>query len=128
MTEHLSRRAVLALGAALPVVGFAGLSRASAAAPHPLDAPPPGASAFSSIVPARLADTRPEQGVGGYTRIDANTIRVVVAGRNAAKNEQLPEELGAMVRMLDTIRKSPRPPKSPVEVACAGSRAPRCRP
>lgn len=39
--------------------------------------------------------------------------------QNAAKNEQLPEELGSMVRMLDTIRKSQRPPKSPVEVACA---------
>jgi intracellular multiplication protein IcmO len=39
--------------------------------------------------------------------------------QNAAMNEQLPEELGSMVRMLDTIRKSQRPPKSQVEVACA---------
>ncbi|NTF17519.1 TraM recognition domain-containing protein [Agrobacterium rubi] len=39
--------------------------------------------------------------------------------QNALKNEQLPDELGSVVRMLQTIRKAPRPPKTQVEVACA---------
>jgi Type IV secretory pathway, VirD4 components len=38
--------------------------------------------------------------------------------QNAVSNEQLPEELGTIVRMIDTIKKSNRA-KSPVEVACA---------
>jgi len=39
--------------------------------------------------------------------------------QNAAKNEQLPDELGSVVRMLEVVRKAPRPPKTQVEVACA---------
>jgi sortase (surface protein transpeptidase) len=45
-------------------------------------APPKGASAFQAVTPTRLADTRPgEQGSGGFTRVNANTIRVQVTGR-----------------------------------------------
>lgn len=44
--------------------------------------PPPGATAFFSVVPTRLAETRPDIGQFGFTRIDAQTIRVQVANRN----------------------------------------------
>lgn len=42
----------------------------------------PGSSAFTSVSPARLADTRAESGAFGFTRLDANTIRIQVAGRS----------------------------------------------
>lgn len=41
----------------------------------------PGSSAFTSVSPTRLADTRADQGATGFTRLDATTIRVQVAGR-----------------------------------------------
>ncbi len=41
----------------------------------------PGASAFTSVSPTRLADTRAGAGAFGFTRLDASTIRVQVAGR-----------------------------------------------
>lgn len=91
MNVDLSRRRVLALGA-LPVAGtlagsaFVGSSMVAATAPRPHpQAVTPGASAFVSVPPSRLADTRPE-GIGGYTRLDANTIRVVVGGRGSVPN------------------------------------------
>lgn len=42
---------------------------------------PAGASAYSPIAPTRIADTRPESGSFGYTRIGPTTIRVKVTGR-----------------------------------------------
>ncbi len=80
MNVDLSRRKVLALGVALPFTGALYSSSSAAAAPR-TEAVQPGATAFVSVPPSRLADTRPEEGVGGYTRIDANTIRVQIAGR-----------------------------------------------
>ncbi len=47
-----------------------------------LAAAPAGAAAFVSVAPTRLAETRPEIGQFGFTRIDAQTIRVQVADRN----------------------------------------------
>jgi LPXTG-site transpeptidase (sortase) family protein len=43
---------------------------------------PPGLTSYVSVTPQRLADTRPgEPTANGFTRINANTIRVQVAGR-----------------------------------------------
>jgi hypothetical protein len=42
---------------------------------------PAAASAYAPVSPARLADTRPESGAAGFTRISANIIRIQVAGR-----------------------------------------------
>ena len=81
MNVELSRRKMLALGVALPFVGALSSAKASAEHSRPQLAVPTGASAFVSVPPARLADTRPEQGVGGFFRLDANTIRVQIAGR-----------------------------------------------
>lgn len=81
MSTHISRRQLLAVAASIPVVGYL-TDAAAGAAPIPAAASlPPGASAFASVAPARLADTRPEQNVGGFERLDPNTIRVIVAGR-----------------------------------------------
>ena len=80
----VSRRTMLALGAAAPLATqFGPLDRVLAvAAPRPEAVSlPTGASAFVSVSPSRLADTRPERGVGGYTRIDDTRIRVQIAGR-----------------------------------------------
>ena len=46
----------------------------------------PGASYFTSLAPQRLCDTRARPGLPagyGYVRLDANTIRVTVAGNGA---------------------------------------------
>ena len=40
-----------------------------------------GSSAFQAVAPSRLADTRPEEGSFGYTRLSAQVVRVQVAGR-----------------------------------------------
>ena len=40
-----------------------------------------GSSRFVVVAPARLADTRPDQGAFGYTAISSNVVRVQVAGR-----------------------------------------------
>lgn len=40
----------------------------------------PGASAYVAVAPARLADTRPEEGAFGFTRVSGNVVRVKVAG------------------------------------------------
>ena len=40
-----------------------------------------GPAAFIAIAPTRLADTRPESGVGGYTQVSDRMVRVQVAGR-----------------------------------------------
>ena len=42
--------------------------------------PIPGASAYQAVAPHRLADTRPDQGAFGFTRISSSVIRVQVAG------------------------------------------------
>ncbi len=39
-----------------------------------------GASAYQAVAPHRLADTRPDQGAFGFTRISPSVIRVQVAG------------------------------------------------
>jgi LPXTG-site transpeptidase (sortase) family protein len=82
---HLSRRALafgLVLGAlapatpllttttalVAPVVADEGVSNA-------------GPSAYVPLTPVRLADTRPDSGVGGFTALDTRAVRVVVAGR-----------------------------------------------
>ena len=41
----------------------------------------PGSSAFQAVAPSRLADTRPEEGSFGYTRLSDQVVRVQVAGR-----------------------------------------------
>jgi hypothetical protein len=41
----------------------------------------PGASAYVAVAPARLADTRPEEGAFGFTRVSGNVVRVQVAGK-----------------------------------------------
>ena len=41
----------------------------------------PGSSAFQAVPPSRLADTRPEEGSFGYTRLSDQVVRVQVAGR-----------------------------------------------
>ncbi|HEY7628418.1 MAG TPA: sortase [Ilumatobacteraceae bacterium] len=41
----------------------------------------PGSSAYQAVAPFRLADTRPDQGAFGFTRLSANVIRVQVANR-----------------------------------------------
>ena len=53
-----------------------------ASSPLPPVPPPPGSSAFVSVAPSRLAETRVSIGAFGFSRIDANTIRVQIAGRN----------------------------------------------
>lgn len=40
-----------------------------------------GPSAFVAIAPTRLADTRPDSGVGGFTQVSDRLVRVQVAGR-----------------------------------------------
>lgn len=86
MTIEMSRRRVLAIGAAVPVGLQLGdwtlgdVALANAARPE-LAALPAGSSAFVAVTPSRLADTRPEKGVGGYTQVNPNTIRVKIAGR-----------------------------------------------
>ncbi len=41
----------------------------------------PGSSAYQAVAPFRLADTRPEEGAFGFTRISDSVIRVQVTGR-----------------------------------------------
>jgi hypothetical protein len=71
--------ALAALGAsALSVGGLSVLPTSSVGAAGAL---PPGASAYAPVSPARLADTRPEYGATGFTRVSPDIIRVQVAGR-----------------------------------------------
>ena len=75
---RLTRRSILAAGAAAPLLALFDRVGAVAAAP------PNGAAAFTPLAPARLADTRPAAQTGyepfGFGRLDARTIRVQVAG------------------------------------------------
>jgi hypothetical protein len=48
---------------------------------------PAGASAYRAVSPSRLADTRPEAGGLGFTRLSPNTIRVAVAGRGGVPSD-----------------------------------------
>jgi hypothetical protein len=85
---RISRRAVLAAGAATPLMVQLGSSERVLAGPRPQAAPlPAGASKFVSVPPSRLADTRPDRSVGGYTRIDATRIRVQIAGRGGVPSD-----------------------------------------
>lgn len=45
-----------------------------------VEAAVPGSSAYQAVAPARLADTRPEEGAFGFTRLSASVVRVQVAG------------------------------------------------
>lgn len=76
--SRLTRRSLLAAGAAVPLLAVAGRAGIASAAP------PPGASWFQALPPVRLADTRSAAEIGrepfGFTRFDARTIRVPVAG------------------------------------------------
>lgn len=58
---------VPSLGATAPTVEAAGFIN--------------GSSAYTAVAPSRLADTRPEEGAFGFTRISNNVVRVQVAGR-----------------------------------------------
>ena len=86
MTIELSRRRVLAIGAAVPVGlqmgewALGDVAHADAARPE-LATLPSGASSFVAVSPSRLADTRGDSGVGGFTRLTPNSIRVKIAGR-----------------------------------------------
>ncbi len=77
----MSRRRLLSLAAVVPFVGSFAKSPVAHALADVVSLPA-GASSFASVTPSRLADTRPDQGVGGYIRLDANTIRVQISGRN----------------------------------------------
>lgn len=70
------------MAAAAPLVGVFAASGEAAAARPSAAALPAGTSSFVSVTPSRFADTRPDKGVGGFTRVDANTIRVQIAGRS----------------------------------------------
>ena len=81
---HRFRRSLLAAAAlATSLISAATIHPASAgAAPAPAAAVvPAGATAYIAVSPVRLADTRPATGIGGFTRLDSHTIRVVIAGR-----------------------------------------------
>jgi sortase (surface protein transpeptidase) len=41
----------------------------------------PGSSQYQAVAPSRLADTRPDQGAFGFSRVSPTVIRVQVAGR-----------------------------------------------
>jgi hypothetical protein len=77
---EMSRRKLLALGLGAPAAGLLGTLLQGSPA---LAALPVGASAFSALGPTRLADTRDGT---GFTRLDANTIRVQVANRFGVPN------------------------------------------
>ncbi len=86
MTIELSRRSLLAIAAAVPL-GAELADRAGGGSPSALaGAPdavsvPSGASSFVAVGPARLADTRPDRAVGGFSVLTSNSIRVQIAGR-----------------------------------------------
>ncbi|MCU1367370.1 MAG: hypothetical protein JWN39_3009, partial [Ilumatobacteraceae bacterium] len=79
----VSRRSILALAAAAPFAAALTSGGVAEAARPRAATLPQGASSFVSVPPSRLADTRPEQNIGGFTRLDANTIRVQIAGRGS---------------------------------------------
>ena len=75
VSMELSRRQVLSMGIVIPF-----LPRLDSSLPP---APPPaGSTAFFSVAPTRLAETRVEIGQFGFTRLNSQTIRVQVADRN----------------------------------------------
>lgn len=79
---HLSRRALavaLALGTLAPAVPLLDPAVVTVVADDA--ASNAGPSAYVPLTPVRLADTRPDGGVGGFSSLDPHTIRVVVAGR-----------------------------------------------
>lgn len=88
--------------------GATGAAVGSLAAPALTDAAsvPSGASYFVPMTPRRLCDTRPstanERRNFGYRRLDANTIRVQIAG-----NGDIPDDATAAVFTLASISKWP---------------------
>src|SRR5471032_1922057 len=68
----------LLVAAGSVVVPSIGMSVPSVAAA--VSAPPLGSSAYQAVAPTRLADTRPDEGAFGFTRISPSIIRVQVAG------------------------------------------------
>jgi LPXTG-site transpeptidase (sortase) family protein len=64
------------------VVGLLAGVMPFAPSPVKVDALVAGASAYTPIAPTRAADTRPEYGSYGYTRLNANTIRIQITGRS----------------------------------------------
>ena len=92
---------------------------------------PAGASAFAAITPARLADTRANATVVGYTRVDADTIRVQIAGRQAVPDDAVAAVLNITVTNTRSAgyvtvypAGSPRPNASNVNVDYVGQTIP----
>ncbi len=57
-------------------------------------APPAGACAFTSLSPVRLCDTRNGVPQAGVTRLDANTVRIQVAGRGGVGGDAVAVAIG----------------------------------
>jgi sortase (surface protein transpeptidase) len=67
-------------------------------------AAPKGASAYQAVTPTRIAETRPgEQGSGGFTRVNANTIRVQVTGRDLNGGGKVPAGATAAVLNIASV-------------------------
>ena len=64
----------------MPFVGS--LRRILPADLPPADLLPAGTASYFSVAPSRLAETRASEGPFGFVRVNANTVRVQVAGRN----------------------------------------------
>ena len=64
----------------LVIIGHLVVPSVGAGLPTVQAAPPFGSSAYQAIAPARLADTRLEEGAFGFTRPSASVVRVQVAG------------------------------------------------
>lgn len=126
MTAQISRRRLLALGAAMPLAG--GITALLPGLSSPVSAAviPSGATSFGIVAPTRIVDTRPDTLVNGFTRIDANTIRVPVAGHGGVPVGATAAVLN--VTIANTVRSyvtvfpagSPRPQASSVNVDGAG--------
>jgi hypothetical protein len=84
----MERRRFLQAVGATTAVAVVGNTRDVAAAP------PPGATAFTSLTPTRLCDTRNGVPQTGVTRLDANTIRVQVTGRGGVTDDTVAVAVG----------------------------------
>ncbi len=104
--RRLTRRAVLAAGTAVPLLGL--LDRLDvAAAPLAEAAVPAGAATFRARPPVRIADTRAASETGyapfGFARLDARTIRVQVTGQGGVP-------AGAVAAVLNVTATNPAAP------------------
>jgi hypothetical protein len=118
----LSAVAVLC-ASALSVGGLSVLPIATATA-APL---PAGASWYTPVSPVRLADTRPDQGAFGFTRLSPDVIRVQVAGRSGVPGNATAAVLniisvGGVDKGFATVYPSgtPIPPTSTLNVDVPG--------